>query len=159
MTDAKNAKEAPILPTGELIDLAGVRIQRGIPKYNPNQCTHRNILYCDNGRDRRIWCSDCEKDIEPFDAFMIFARQFEGMISEAQDMRQKAAEALRATARLRATKVLDKAWSGNVMAVACPHCRGGLLPEDFARGSDQTSRDIEIARRKRKAKEMLEAEK
>jgi hypothetical protein len=159
MTDTKILKETPIHPTGELIDLAGVRIQRGIPKYNPNQCKHKNILYHCSHSERRIWCSDCERDIEPFDAFMIFARQFEEMISEAQDMRQKAAEALRTTARLRATKVLDKAWSGNVMAVACPHCRGGLLPEDFARGSDQTSREIEIARRNRKAKEMMEAKK
>jgi hypothetical protein len=152
-------KETPILPTGELIDLAGVRIQRGTPKYNPNQCKHKNILYQSNSKERRIWCSDCERDIDPFEAFMMLSEHLEEMLSDAKSMRRQAFDALKNTARLRATKALDQAWSGNVMAVACPHCHGGLLPEDFTNGGHQTSREIEIARRKRKANEMLEAKK
>lgn len=53
-------------------------------------------------------------------------------------------------ARLRAVKALDKAWSGKTMAVPCPHCDGGLLPEDFVTIRSATSRDLELARRRRK---------
>lgn len=47
-------------------------------------------------------------------------------------------------------KELDRAWHKGAYAVACPHCRGGLLPEDFAdSGLALISREMEEARRKR----------
>ena len=140
----------PLLPLGELIDLAGVRIQRGMTSHAATKCKHMNIRFCEDRGDRRVWCVDCQSNIDPFDALAMIALHLQRMLDSAHSMRAEAQKALGATARLRATKVLDRAWSGNVMAVACPHCKNGLLPEDFLTGSHQISRDLEIARRKRR---------
>lgn len=67
------------------------------------------------------------------------------------DLLKPFGEIIDLAARLRAVKALDKAWSGNVMAVDCPHCRWGLLPEDFVTGGiGQQSRELETARRARR---------
>lgn len=140
----------PLTPFGQLIDLAGVRMQRGYSKPSGPRCKHLNLRYCTEKGERRVWCADCERDIDPFDALLVLADHFHEMLSAAHDMRREAAEALKQTARLRATKALDKAWSGRVMAVDCPHCRRGLLPEDFVTGGfGRQSRELELARRAR----------
>jgi ribosomal protein S27E len=134
-----------------VISLAGVRIARGFSteKYS-EKCHHHNIVF--DSSDRRIWCEDCTRTLDAFDAFLIFTRYFEDMDCEARSKLHTAQEAMKSTARLRATKALDKIWSGNVMAVSCPHCKKGLLPEDFSEGARSSwSRDLEIAER-RKAK-------
>jgi hypothetical protein len=142
--------DEPLIPYCDVVDLADVRIQRGQPPYNPNRCKHRKLIFANSHDERRIWCAECEQTIDPFTAFVMLAERIDKMVGIVKDKMQKADAALGAVARLRAVKVLDRAWSGNVMAVACPHCKGGLLPEDFARGADQTSREIEIARRKKR---------
>ena len=143
--------DEPLIPYNDVIDLADVRIQRGQSPYKPNRCKHQRLIFANSHEERRIWCSDCERTLDPFDAFVMLAERLDKMVGIVKDKMHKADAALGAVARLRAVKVLDKAWSGNVMAVACPHCRGGILPEDFARGADKTSREIEIARRRKKA--------
>jgi hypothetical protein len=141
----------PLTPFGEVIDLAGVRMQRGYSLSTAPKCKHLNLRYEHTLKERRVWCADCERDLDPFDALMVLADHLHDMLNAAKHMRQKAAEAVQAVARLRAVKALDKAWSGNVMAVDCPHCRGGLLPEDFVTGGvGQQSRELELARRARK---------
>lgn len=132
-----------------IIDLAGVRVRWGRSKQLFHErCKHMNLIY--DTTDRRVWCDDCKRTIENFDALMVLIRTYQEMLGEARRMRDAAAAALASTVNRRAVKHLDKAWSGQVMAVGCPHCRGGLLPEDFADGvRSMTSRDLEIARRKR----------
>lgn len=134
----------------QIINLADVCIRFGLPKSKfADRCKHRSIIY--NKDDRRVWCSDCERTIDNFDAFMIFTEYFQAMESAAKWKNDKAQEALNATINRRATKVIDRAWSaGNAMAIRCPHCSSGLLPEDFANGVAQCSREIELARRERK---------
>lgn len=154
------ADDPPIVPLhsyerlpGNVVDLAGFRIRAGnsTVRYG-KECQHKNLTYAQS--ERRVWCDDCSRTIDNFDALMVIAKSLGGMIAEAQSMHHKAQEALASTARLRATKVLDKAWSGNTYAVDCPHCRRGLLPEDFANGAGSwRSRELEIAARKKRAAE------
>lgn len=141
--------ESPLEETANLstvIDLAEVRIARGETSAKERVCEHRNILYSTN--ERRIWCKDCQRTIDGFDGFLIFAKNFTAMMADAENKVSAANAALAHATRLRATKQLDRIWSGNVMAVGCPHCKGGLLPEDFANGATSAwSRELEMARR------------
>jgi hypothetical protein len=152
---AENPHDTPleVLPDGgsfrgTVIDLDGVRIRTGRTPFRVKSCEHRNLIYSQS--ERRVWCEDCERTIDNFDAFQKFARQFEGMLSLAKHRLQEATEALAGAARLRATKVLDRLWSGRTTAPCCPHCGKGLIPEDFANGAQRTvSLEWELAQRKK----------
>lgn len=146
----------PLEPgTATVIDFAGVRIQHGRTPPRRKRCEHRDLLYCPS--ERRIWCRDCDATVDGFDAFVMIAGHFREMAADAAANLYKTEQALSGVARLRATKTLDRCWSGHVMAPCCPHCRGGLLPEDFADGAvSSVSAEIERARRKR-AKEARDA--
>jgi hypothetical protein len=51
----------------------------------------------------------------------------------------------------RAAKEIDRTW-GHKMSPCCPHCRGALLPEDFASGAASSfNSEMERARRHRDA--------
>jgi hypothetical protein len=135
---------------GTVVDLADVRIRLGRTRVGPGlkQCEHLSLIY--SPTERRVWCEDCERTIDNFDAFLIFTRKFEKMLSEVRHRQNTASEALKSSARLRATKELDRVWSGRRMAPCCPHCNKGLIPEDFAGGCRSTiSLEWEMARRKK----------
>jgi hypothetical protein len=142
------AREGSTPYSSPVIDLAEVRIAYGLPKPGQRVCSHRRLIYCRS--ERRVWCEDCESTVESFDAFMTVTEHFHLMEREARAKLARAAEAEAATLVKRASKNLDRQWNGkHPMAVSCPHCRGGLLPEDFIDGGSAVSRDIELARRKR----------
>jgi len=138
---------------GGVIDLAEVRIRWGRSTVPFNQkCEHKNLTY--NNTERRVWCDDCSRTIDNYDALMVVVNHFDKMDQEARRRYRDATEAFNKSARLRATKELDRVWSGNVMAVACPHCKKGLLPEDFAGGASACwSRELEIAERKKRTEQ------
>lgn len=150
-----NPKDPPleVLPdggcyVGTVVDLDKVRIRLGRTPYKVKVCEHRSLIYSPN--ERRVWCEDCERTIDGFDAFLIFTRHFERMESAAHHKRDQVNEALKSAARLRATKELDRVWSGRRMAPCCPHCKHGLVPEDFANGAAYSvSLELELARRKK----------
>ena len=131
-----------------VIDFAEMRIAFGLPKFHSKVCKHRRLTY--SPAERRVWCQECESTVDNFDAFATLASHFHEMERAAQAKLARAAETEKATLVKRAAKNLDQSWSRkNPMAVMCPHCRGGLLPEDFQSGGSAVSRDIELARRKR----------
>jgi hypothetical protein len=134
---------------GTVVDLADVRIRLGRSKVGPGlkQCEHHALIY--SPTERRVWCENCERTVDNFDAFLIFTRKFERMLAEARHKLSTAAEALAGAARLRATKELDRIWAGKKMAPCCPHCSKGLIPEDFTRGVSSISMEWEMARRNR----------
>jgi hypothetical protein len=129
--------------------LAGVRVRWGRRPYKaPKECEHKHLTYAQN--ESRVWCSDCERTIENFDAFMVLAKNFERMVRDVQNQNYKAAEGAKAVLIRRAAKEIDRTW-GHKMAPRCPHCREGLLPHDFAEGCAMAvSQEVEIARRKKK---------
>jgi hypothetical protein len=114
----------------DVVDLASVRIRLGRTPFKAKACEHRSLI--DSPAERRVWCEDCERTIDNFDAFLIFTRKFEEMLQEARHRMQVANEAMKSSVRRRVTKELDRAWSN--MAVCCPHCHGGLLPRILPEG-------------------------
>lgn len=148
-------KDPPLEPiadggtyVGVVVDFDSVRIKSGRTPFRIKTCQHKHMIYCQS--ERRIWCEDCERTIENFDAFLTLTRHFENMEREARHKLSTATEALARAARLRATKELDRIWSGRRMAPCCPHCSRGLIPEDFAGGAAAAiSLEWEMARRKK----------
>ena len=146
----------PIVPppadsrlVADIIDLAGFRIQWGRSgTKHQDRCDHNGLLY--SMEERRVWCSKCNRTVENFEAFMVFVRHFGEIESAARAKMAKADEAMKTSVRRRATKELDRLWAGEGRAVTCPHCKNGLLPEDFANGVGWSAREYELARRKRK---------
>lgn len=131
-----------------VVDLDEVRIAWGRPR-TPwhKRCKHLKLTY--STEERRVWCQDCQRTIEPFDALLMMIRHFEDMTREVRHMKRQASEALAAVVRRRAAKELERNWNGK-MAPCCPHCRRGLLPEDYANGTGMAvSAELERARRNR----------
>lgn len=127
-----------------VISLDDVRISRGW-RLPGKQCKHLSLVY--SAQDRAVECKDCGKPVDGFDAFMVLCQRFDGMEKAAQAKLHKAEAALESTVVRRAAKELDLSW-GRKMAPCCPHCRRGLLPEDFANGARSAyGRDFELARR------------
>lgn len=112
-----------------VIDIGDVRVARGLSRRPYSSCKHRALVY--DSQERRIWCKDCEQNIDPFDAFVIVAEQCHGFLESLNRRAKQIAEAEAFTARSRAVKSLDKIWRSRNMAPCCPHCNRGLLPEDM----------------------------
>lgn len=131
-----------------VIDFAEMRVAYGKPKFHHKICKHRRLTY--DPAERRVWCQECDSTVDNFDAFMTLATHFHEMERSARAKIARAAEVEKATIVKRATKNIDRQWNArHPMAVLCPHCRSGLLPEDFQTGGSAVSRDIELARRAR----------
>lgn len=116
----------------KVVDIGDVRVARGKSHRPHSACKHRRLIY--DTAERRIWCADCERDVEAFDAFEIVAVRVHEALA-AHNRREKAIQEAEAfTLRSRAAKALDEAWRSRNMVPACPTCGHGLLPEMFARG-------------------------
>jgi len=135
-----------------VIDFAGLQLQHGKRKHRlPAKCEHKRLLY--STAERSVECQDCGKEVEHFQAFMILVSHFDKMMDQAKIHLARAKAGSEAHLVRRASKEIDRSW-GHKMAPCCPHCRNGLLPEDFERGAAAAiSRELEIARRKRKGAE------
>lgn len=130
-----------------VIDFGDIRVARGLSRRPYTGCKHHNLVY--DNKERRVWCKDCERDIEPFDAFLSLVENFHAAFGAFERMKQEAEKARAHNIHLIACKELERAWRGRTMAVGCPHCRAGLLPEDFKRGGiSMCSAEIERQRRK-----------
>lgn len=131
MTDEK---DPPIIPADyisgvKVIDIGDLRVARGHSRRPPKLCEHREICY--DLDERRVYCSQCEKTIDPFDAFTVLVEQFSA--KERQLDRREAAikETEAFTVRSRAAKAVDEVWRGHRSLPACPTCKAPLFPEDF----------------------------
>ncbi len=151
--------ETPIDPrpdaqrfSDRVIDFGDLRVQFGLPRVGDRHCFHKKMTY--DPYERRVWCQDCERTIEGFDAFMALVRQM-GQVMAAMERRQKQVDdAMAHSVRRRAAKVIDEAWSRRSMVPCCPHCSKALLPEDFADGIKfSVGYELEVARRKKMDRE------
>lgn len=77
---------------------------------------------------------------------MALVYEFAGMVREAERIKQEAEAARTANIHRIAAKNLEKVWHS--YAASCPHCKKGLLPEDFQHVGSM-SRELEIMRRKK----------
>jgi hypothetical protein len=131
-----------------VVDIGDIRVARGMTRRPVSKCSHRHQVYDD--KERRIWCSDCESEIEAFDAYMRLVEMMDGHIKNLKRREQQVKEAEQHAARSRAVKVMDEAWRSTTMAPLCPHCNAAILPEDVARGVAKASKQLIIQRRKKK---------
>lgn len=142
--------DAPIDPREyiagvQVVDIGDLRVARGETRRPRSSCQHTNLVY--DKKERRIWCPDCETEVEAFDAFMGIVEQFDGHIKRLKRREREVSEAEQFAARTRAVKALDKVWRSHHQTPVCPHCRDALLPEDFANGVTSTGRELARAAR------------
>lgn len=148
MTDEQ--KDPPIVPQEfsfgvSVIDFGDARVARGRSRRPASACKHRRLVY--DQSERRIWCQDCERDVEPFDAFTGIAESVAAKIDGLKRREKELKEAENFQIRSRAAKAIDQVWRSRNMVPACPTCGHGLLPEHFANGRGVTlGRDYAAAR-------------
>lgn len=144
--------DAPIEPRDyvygvKVVDIGDMRVSRGMTRRPKSTCAHGRLVYDQD--ERRVWCQDCEQEVEPFDAFVGLVSHFDGATKKLRD-RQAAIEELEHQKIVsRAAKLIDEHWRKNTTAPCCPHCKQAILPEDVVRGLSLVSKSLEIARRKR----------
>lgn len=144
-------KTPPIVPQEYLsgpkvVDIGDLRVARGLSRRPVSSCKHHQLVYDD--RERRIWCKDCETDIEAFDAFKQIVERFHYAATEAQRLLDQAAEAQKFALISIAGKTIDKLWRSKRHVPTCPHCDAGIWPEDVKR-MGQVSKEWDGARRNR----------
>lgn len=128
--DPSDSERPDLQVMADVISLAEVRVARGWTR--GKVCEHRSLVY--SSKERRIECKDCDQPVDGFDAFMTLCRHFDAMEKAAKNREHKTKAGLEAVIVRRAAKEIDRTW-GRKMAPQCPHCRRGLLPEDFANGA------------------------
>ena len=154
MTDDGEQKDTPIEAMGfvsgvTVIDFGEIRVARGLSKRPYSGCHHRALGY--DSQKRRVWCRDCERTIEPFDAFELLVNQYSRAWRELNRRRERTNEAETKGLRSLAARALDAVWRSRKMVPACPMCGHGLFPEDFKNGVKvKLGRDYAEAKRKAK---------
>lgn len=147
-------KTPPIEPQDYLggvkvVDIGDIRVARGMTRRPVSSCRHHTMRY--DPKERRIWCADCEQDIEGFDAFEILVGYFDSAAKKAQRLLDEAHEASKFTLISRAAKVIDRQWRSRKMVPSCPHCHAGIWPEDALR-MGSVSKEWDGARRRKATK-------
>lgn len=152
ITDAvEPPRDPPIQPLEflsgpKVVDIGDVRVKRGLSRRPPSSCPHKSMHY--DPHERRIWCPDCEQNIDPFDAFAKIAEQFAAADDNLRRRRAEVAAAEEHTLIALAAKALDQIWRGRRMVPVCPTCGEGLFPEDYKHGRGTAlGRDYAAARR------------
>jgi len=128
----------------KVVDIGDLRVARGMSRRPWSACSHASLVY--DNQERRIWCSDCKTDVEPFDAFRLLVEKFDAADANIRRRREELSEAEKFQARALATKNLDAVWRSRSMVPACPHCGHGLLPEQFKSGVGMVGREYAVAR-------------
>jgi len=135
-----------------VVDFGDLRVARGLTRRPARICRHGGMRY--DPRERRIWCPECETDVEPFDAFMALVEQFDVAQKRAKRMLAEAKEAQSHALISIAAKQMDQHFRRRNMVPACPHCSAGIWPEDVKR-MGLVGKEYDGARRARAAKGSL----
>ena len=130
----------------KVVDIGDIRVSRGQSRRPKAICKHKKITY--DLDERRVWCRDCENDVDSFDAFELLVSQQDIAIKQLKRLKDQALAAEAHNLRRIAAKNLEIEWNKRNSLPCCPHCKSGLMAEDFKKIS-QTSRSIEIAKRNR----------
>ena len=133
----------------KVVDIGDLRVARGMSRRPVSTCHHRPLVY--DERERRIWCKDCETDIEGFDAFLLVASQFASAAKKIEAQLREVQEARAHNIIRIAAKQMDEHFRRKNMVPACPHCHEGIFPEDVPK-MGSISREWEQVRRARKEK-------
>lgn len=129
-----------------VVDIGDLRVARGLTRRPASSCRHARLNY--DPRERRVWCKDCEKDVDPFDAFTKLVEQYDRAYKHVNERIKHVEEAEQFQCRSIAAKNIDEVWRRRKVIPACPHCLQGLFPEDFAGSITTLGREYALARRK-----------
>lgn len=144
-------KTPPIVPQDyiagvKIVDIGDLRVARGMSRRPVSVCKHSQLVY--DRHERRVWCKECETDIEAFDAFELLVGNFSAASDRLERREERVREAEKHSLISRASKAFDEAWRTRNMSPCCPHCKAGLLPEDIVRGFGlEVGTEFERARR------------
>lgn len=146
--------DAPIEPQEyihgvKVVQIEDLRVARGMTRRPVSACRHKALVY--DEKERRVWCGDCETEVEAFDAFVGLVEVFSSGLDSINRRRRELAEAETFQIRSRAAKAIDEAWRSHKTAPLCPHCLTAILPEDVVGGLATTSKSLVVAARKRAA--------
>ncbi|MGX5719908.1 hypothetical protein [Shinella zoogloeoides] len=139
-------EEQPYLYGTTVVDIGDLRVARGMTRRPASSCRHARLTY--DPRERRIWCKDCEKDVDPFDAFTVLVEQYDRACKDINKRADEIDEASRFQCRSLAAKKVDEVWRRRKVVPACPSCGHGIFPEDYADGVPTVGREYALARRK-----------
>jgi len=140
-------KEMDFVGGTTVIDIGDHRIARGLSRRPHTVCRHIGMVY--DPRERRIWCTDCERNLDPFDAFELLVDAWHKNTRKLDKRREELAEAESKSLVSLAARGLDKIWRKRLQLPACPSCGEGLFPEDFKHGVTRTvSRQLAYAKRR-----------
>ena len=127
-----------------VVDFGDIRVGRGLTRRPVTTCQHKRLSY--DSKERRIWCRDCEQDVEAFDAFESLLNQVHDVEARLERREKEIDVAENHCLHLIAAKNIEKMWRSRHMVPTCPVCRHGILPEDFKNGHTGTV-DRELAKR------------
>lgn len=146
MTDDKDPpiEEPGFIGGVTIIDIGDIRVARGLSRRSHSSCPHARVVY--DKAERRIWCKDCERDVEAFDAYTALIEQYDRAYKSIVDREKRLVEAEKFQIRSIAAKKIDEAWRSRNMVPACPHCSHGLFPENFKSGMSMMSKEYAQAR-------------
>ena len=125
---------------GNVVDIGDMRVQRGKTRRPHSSCHHHNLMF--DTTERRVWCKDCEKDVDAFDAFAGIVENFHVAAEKLEKRQADLIEAEGFSIRSIAAKNMDKEWRKRNTVPCCPYCRTGLLPEYFTDSILRTSKAI-----------------
>lgn len=135
----------------KVVDIGDIRVARGLSRRPYSSCQHRKMLY--DGQERRIWCSECETNIEPFEAFKLLVEKYHNASADLVRRTEEVEAAEKAGVISLAAQAIDKVWRSRRMVPVCPSCRQGLFPEDFKHGVGmRLGREYAEAKRRRAGK-------
>lgn len=142
--------DAPIEPQDyiygvKVVQIEDLRVARGLTRRPTSSCRHKKLVYDD--KERRIWCSDCEQEVEAFDAFVGIVEVFSGGMNRIKHRQEQLAQAEKFQIISRAAKVMDEAWRRRSMYPLCPHCNAAITPDDVVKGVALTGRKFVDAKR------------
>lgn len=147
-------RDPPIEPLDYLhglkvVDIGDMRIKRGMTRRPASSCRHSTVHY--DKQERRLWCPDCEKNVEAFDVVVGIAESLDAKTKGMEKREQKLKEVEEERLVSLAARAIDKLWRRRNMVPCCPNCNEGLLPEDFKdfRGA-MVNADWTRAKRKKK---------
>jgi hypothetical protein len=146
MTDQKDTPivEQEYLHGLKVVDIGDIRVARGLARRPYSGCPHPRLVY--DNHERRIWCKDCERDVEPFDAFKGLVEPYARSLRALEEREKRIEEAEKFAVRSIAAKKIDEAWRSRNMVPACPHCGNGLFPEHFKTGCGMLGKDYAAKR-------------
>jgi hypothetical protein len=127
-----------------VVDFGDVRVSRGKTRREFSGCGHKKLNY--DQMERRIWCSDCEKDVDPFDALMLMLEHYDSACKHLEEKSKRIMEASEFRCRSLAAKNIDEVWRRRKVVPVCPHCKHGLFPEYFAQKVAVTGREYALKR-------------